>query len=1065
MNRKIFKLALILLLAFGLSSPTFAQGRLTGSISGIVVDDQGHAIPGATVSLSGPALMGTKSYVTSDTGDFRFVALLPGEYEIKAEMSGFNSFIQKGLYCSVGKIAECKITLTPTALKTEITVVAASPTIDVQSTKMAVNYGKDFLLALPNARDLYGIQDSIPGSIRAESNREYTRMSSILGSTIRSTLYQLDGAGMNDPTTTYVAANINVDVYDEVEISIGALPAEVGQTETALINIISKSGGNKFSGMISGFYTGTGDKKSIKFLPDLSESLWTDEQIAALKVNPPGTYADYKDGSIGLGGPIIKDKLWFYLNGRALSQVTLLPFTPENRMAVLAAAKPGQIDPRDLVHYDMDHQEAMVFSKLTFALTKNIRYSGMFSYNMVNEPVYSLRTGNAYARSYTALVDHEKTYVTAHQINWILDQNTFLDIRGNYVNRHFPNNMPREYSNAYQEYDRKIDVYWGSTIYTDDYYRKRYGASASITRFEDYFLGGKHEFKAGGEWEDTYYIRDRCRGYEPGDNPWRTYWYDFAAGNKYYYSTSNKQGRLYLYPFGEHGLFPDSDNTRRFSGFIQDSFVTGRLAINLGFRVDYTYAYEPEQSRPSLLDRYKVGPEFLNPNLQQPDPNLLLKALNDQYHQQIYPVSDVDAFTFPYRRIATFTTFSPRIGLVYDLFGDGKTALKLSFSRYYEPLFSGKYNNAQPLHNTLNWRWNDLNGNGYMDLPRVGPTDPKYIDPKGDSYELTDYFSQDPTVKYYADNIKNPYMNEVIAGIEHEVMKDFRARLEFIYKENKNLTEDIDRFNGYDPNKKDDQGRPVWLPYTFTDPGWDGKWGTSDDKEYTVYGLASYAHIPDYPAANPPEAKRRYIAGVLTFEKRMSNKWQLSGSITVSSFKGNILANYDVTEGASTRFDNPNARISEWGSIDYDRPLQIKILGTYILPYNFVVSAYFQYLSGDPWGRTLARVYYPPALAAQTQATYATILAEPLGTRRGPAITTLDLRLEKDFSFGAYARLNIFADIFNVAGNRTLGVTQDPTPEIYFYENPPRIVQSANLGRINTVNGVRSIRLGGRFSF
>lgn len=384
MNRKIFKLALILLLAFGLSSTTFAQGRLTGSISGIVVDDQENAIPGVKVNLSGPALMGTQSFITTKMGNFRFLALLPGEYEIKAEMSGFNPFIQKGLYCSVGKIAECKITLTPTALKTEITVVAVSPTIDVQSTKMAVNYGKDFLLALPNARDLYGIQDSIPGSIRAEDNREYTRMSSILGSTIRSTLYQLDGAVMNDPTTTYVAANINVDVYDEVEISIGALPAEVGQTETALINIVSKSGGNKFSGMISGYYTGMGDKKSIKFLPDLSESLWTDEQIAALKVNPPGTYADYKDGSVGLGGPIIKDKLWFYFNGRALSQVTLLPFTPENRMAVLAAAKPGQIDPRDLVHYDMEHQEAMVFSKLTFALTKNIRYSGRPDQNAKN---------------------------------------------------------------------------------------------------------------------------------------------------------------------------------------------------------------------------------------------------------------------------------------------------------------------------------------------------------------------------------------------------------------------------------------------------------------------------------------------------------------------------------------------------------------------------------------------------------------------------------------------------------------------------------------------------------
>ena len=81
MNRNIFKLALILLLSFGLSSPTFAQGKLTGSISGIVVDDQENAIPGVTVTLSGPALMGTQSFITTKMGNFRFVALLPGEYE------------------------------------------------------------------------------------------------------------------------------------------------------------------------------------------------------------------------------------------------------------------------------------------------------------------------------------------------------------------------------------------------------------------------------------------------------------------------------------------------------------------------------------------------------------------------------------------------------------------------------------------------------------------------------------------------------------------------------------------------------------------------------------------------------------------------------------------------------------------------------------------------------------------------------------------------------------------------------------------------------------------------
>ena len=102
MNKKIFKVSLILLLAFGLASASFAQGRQTGSIHGIVIDEEGNPLPGATITVSGPALMGTKSYVTGNEGKFRFVALLPGVYEVMVEMPGFKPYIRKGLRCREG---------------------------------------------------------------------------------------------------------------------------------------------------------------------------------------------------------------------------------------------------------------------------------------------------------------------------------------------------------------------------------------------------------------------------------------------------------------------------------------------------------------------------------------------------------------------------------------------------------------------------------------------------------------------------------------------------------------------------------------------------------------------------------------------------------------------------------------------------------------------------------------------------------------------------------------------------------------------------------------------------
>jgi len=1057
----------IILGSIFLVNSAFGQGRQTGTLAGTVLDPENNPLPGVTVTLSGPAMMGETSYLTSETGKFRFVALNPGDYNLKVELPGFKTYIRKGIRVSVGKVTEIEVILEPAPVSEEVTVVAASPVIDVESAKISINYGADFLLSLPQSRDLFGIQQSLPGTVEAEAGREYTRMSSILGGHLRSILYQIDGAIMNDPTTLYVSANINVDTFEEVEVSLGALPADVGLTDTAVINVVTKSGGNNFSGSLSGYYTGTGDLRSFKFIPSLSQSMWSQEQLKSMGVSAPSTYNDYLDGSASLGGPIIRDRLWFFSNARYMAWKQTNPTTPENRIKQIYNANPAAFDPRDLEHYDLSEQNWLAFLKLTFQISRKIRYMGMLHFNMVNQPIYTLRVGSSYAWSYTALNDHEKVYTTSHHLNWVLSQNTFVEIVGNYVNRHFPNLMRRETANNYTQYDREANVYWGNTSLTDDYYRKRAGVSVSLTHFEDSWLGASHEIKTGGEWEDTFYIRDRCRGYEPGDNPYYTYWYSFATQNKYYYDPKNKIGRLLIQPFAHLGVITGEDNTRRFSGYFQDSMVIKRLAVNIGLRLDYSYAYEPEKHRPQLLN-YKVGPQFLNPVLAQIDPNILLKALNDQYHHdptiEYNQVSPLDEHHIPYRKTVEFTTLSPRIGFVYDLFGNGKTAIKLSLARYYEPIWSGKYNAPQLISaGSMNWYWYDLNGNGYMDLPRSGPADPKYIDPNGDNYVLTSYVVQDPNIKYYSDDIKCPYMNEFIIGIEHELMKDFRLGIQFLYKQNKNITEDIDAVNGYDPNKKDEQGRPIWLPYTFVDPGWDGKWGTSDDKQFTVYGLASYAPTPYFLGANPPGCKREYKGLILSFQKRMSNRWQLSGSIVYSAFTGTANHDYGGAEGETALYDDPNSLINADGRIRYDRPLNIKILGTYILPLDIAVSAYFNYRSGSPWARTIERVYFPPGFGARVS--YVGILAEPVGTRRTPSEAWLDMRLEKSFNLRNLGRLSLYLDLFNVTGSTSININQNPNIRVYYYQTPPTYTVDSTYGRINSVTGVRSARFGLRWNF
>jgi hypothetical protein len=907
------------------------------------------------------------------------------------------------------------------------------------------------------SRDLYGIQNSIPGAI--SEGVDYRRTSSILGGTVRSQLYQLDGVPMNDPATFYPMANINVDVYEEIEFGIGSLPAEVGQADSVVVNIVTKAGGNKFSGSATAYYTSD----------SLTQNLLTAEQIEALVVNPPESYMDYKDASLSFGGPILHDKLWFFVNGRRLLWAKANPQTYDVRLRNINLRE-WTFSPEELQHFDIDHEEWMGFGKLTFQLAKNIRYMGMYHWNNIYEPVYSNRTSNTYTFACTIVWDHENTHTTTHQLNWVLNQNTFVDVRGTYVYRHFPILLRPEYAMNYFVYDRKEQVRWGNSYYGDDYIRKKFLVSGSLTHFADYLLGASHELKIGGEYEHTIYGLDR---YKDG-NPYYTYWRDYNAGDKYYYSTSGKRGRLRVRPFAPRGTVWKYDNTRRFSAFAQDSIVSGRLAVNIGLRFDYGYQYEPEQTRPDMIDLYNVGPEFLNPALSA-TPTILLHALNDQYHNdpdiEFNQTSAFDVLTTPWRKIVEFTTLSPRIGIVYDLSGDGKTALKASFSRYYEPIWSAKYNAANIMSGSaMNWYWYDANGNGYMDLPipngRYGsPVDPQYLDPNGDYYRLTSYDVQDPNFKYYPEDLKAPYMHEFMAGIEHELAKDFKMGLQFIYKVNKNIVEDVDKFNGYDPNAVDEQGRPLWLPYDFIDPGWDGEWGTADDQNMTVYALADYAPTRAYEGANPPEAKREYLAGVLTFDKRMSNGWQLKGSILYSAFKGNTDPGYSASEGESGMFNNPNVMINSYGRISFDRPLQIKLMGSVMLPYDIILTGYLQHRSGSAWRRTISRVYFPDSIADISHDTYVGVAAETDGTRRNAPYTMLDMRVEKSFAFGEFGKLSFYIDAFNIGGRSGINVSQNPNPYIWPYRDPPEIELDTDYGLITSCYGTSSFRFGVRFTF
>jgi hypothetical protein len=168
--RNFVKIFMILVLALTIATFAFSQ-RQTGAIDGKTVDTEGVPLPGVTVTLEGPAMMGTLTYTTSDSGDFRFPAVPPGQdYVITFEMPGFKTLKRGGIIVSVGKTVSLTITMDEAAIEEEVTVVAATPTIDVKSSKVSVNYDSEVIQNIPLRRDFYDVIATAPGIISEQTD-------------------------------------------------------------------------------------------------------------------------------------------------------------------------------------------------------------------------------------------------------------------------------------------------------------------------------------------------------------------------------------------------------------------------------------------------------------------------------------------------------------------------------------------------------------------------------------------------------------------------------------------------------------------------------------------------------------------------------------------------------------------------------------------------------------------------------------------------------------------------------------------------------------------------------
>jgi len=288
MHRRFKSGFCVLALLLGTSS---AVAQTTGRIDGRVIDEEGSALPGVTVTVASSSLQGQRLTVTGNDGGFRFLALPPGAYAIKAALEGFATLQQEAVQVGLDRTVTLEFTMS-SSFEDVMTISGAAPIIDVTSTTGGANFSEQLFEDLPVSRSFQGLAFAAPGVVGGG----LTNSPSIGGASAAENRYVVDGLDSTDPAFGTSGTSVPFEFIKEVEIKTGGYEAEYGGALGGVLNVITKSGGNDLEGDVFAYYNDDGLQAEAKPTKSLGRTLG---------------YTAYDFGA-AVGGALMKDKLWFF---------------------------------------------------------------------------------------------------------------------------------------------------------------------------------------------------------------------------------------------------------------------------------------------------------------------------------------------------------------------------------------------------------------------------------------------------------------------------------------------------------------------------------------------------------------------------------------------------------------------------------------------------------------------------------------------------------------------------------------------------------------------------------
>jgi len=944
----------------------------TGAIRVTIADEDGRVLPGAVVGVQSPHALGTRSTVSDAAG----VAIVPGldpsdEYLVMVSLSGFNTARFEDILVKAGSTTSIPTELTVAAVEAEIIITAESPLVDFSSAMTGEDLTLELMEALPTGRSYQSYLQLVPGVLPTDptittqnpavrSGLNYRDIYGDMGVS-RDNFYYIEGIDVTDGYQGVYGADLNVEIIQEQSVTTGGIPAQYVGAAGLVSSVITKSGGNEFHGSLNYFFQ--------------NDSLMADN-----KHLESSQFSAY-DAAFTIGGPILRDKLWFFASYRVLDRdqdVSSID-TGEYLRTVNSSADQG-------------------FAKLSWSPTAPIKITGTFltdptdlsgsvDGNVVNNRDLTQETGgDRYILNYSHVLGSAYLSLSGGMHNgqvteFAADQTISNDVYFNAADNStaaqqqlggdgLNNEDQRDNIFAKGALEWYLGSSWGDHTlsfgveymdherYTDQripggvIYRSIDSRYAGITAGEFNVEGDW----TGGDWawnnESDYFGLITAINASPNRDQHYTMLdangdgtiqdYELAAAMIYGNTDGNPDGKLNYFRRNEDTTAPITMNSKGMTFFVQDAWQFNRWTVNLGVRAEQWDHYATTGDKIS---------EF-----------------------------DID--------------IAPRLGVVWDITGRGKMKVSAYYGRYYDPI-----------------RMNMTDFAGTL-------TGPSLSEQVWTNFEwLTYRIRGGPVVQdaFFSPTTQTPYTDDFQLGFEVDLGSNMSFEALAIRRRTRDIMEDYDlglyayRTDGTTSYEDPDAENSLWLGLDYF--GYDENPGSN----FVIATLAG--------------GKRDWDGIELVFRKRFANRWQGLASYTYADAMGNSNSDSNADLQGDIIYLDPRAP-NQWGRQPGMIEHLFKLGGSYTFDFGLQLGGAFSFNSGTVASRTFFQYRRNIPLRVDDPYEYGGMVSrwladDSVGSLENDSWSSIDLRGAYTFSLGKSLALELFLDVFNVLDDQAAVRNQD----------------------------------------